>query len=336
MIRFFAIIAAAAILAGPALPQSFRAGTGTSVITPFLDEPMAGYYYPRSADGVHDDLRAKALVFEVGGERIVLVACDTVGISREVTDEARAAIAKRFQIPAERVLISATHCHTGPVLTESFRKILARRVSDAVATAMGRMEDCSLYAATEQEGSIAFYRRFFMRDGTVRTNPGFLNPDVVKPAGEIDPRVGVLFAENARKEPLFTWVNYALHLDTVGGTLISADYPYYMGRLLSAVRGRDMLTVFTIGAAGNINHWNVRKPGPQRGNETSRTLGETLGAAVIKAYHHMEPATPHPRGRPLGDCAAGLPLVHSGRTRRGEEDHGHTARAERGLHARTA
>jgi hypothetical protein len=50
-----------------------------------------------------------------------------------------------------------------------------------------------------------------------------------------------------------------------------------------------MLTIFTIGAAGNINHWDVRRPGPQRGFETARRLGEVLGAAVAKACTHLEP-----------------------------------------------
>jgi hypothetical protein len=271
--------------------QGLRIGAGSSVITPYLEQPMAGYYYPRAADGVHDDLHAKALVFEAGGEQIVLVACDTVDTSRGAVEEARKLIGKRLGIPAGHILISATHCHTGPVLTPDFEQTLSRRIADAVTTAAGRKTPARLFVTTEQEASLPHYRRYLMKDGTVRTNPGFLNPDIVKPMGEIDPRVGVLFAEGERGEPLLTWVNYAMHLDTVGGTWISSDYPFYLGRLLGRVKGPDMLTVFTIGAAGNINHWDVRRPGPQRGQQTAQRLGEVLGAAVVKAYTHLEAVT---------------------------------------------
>ena len=128
----------------------------------------------------------------------MLIACDTVSTTRRPVEETRAAISKRFGIPAANILISATHCHTGPVLTEEYEQMLGRRMIDAVVTASGRKRPARLFAAVEQEPSLPFYRRFFMRNGTVRTNPGFLNPDVVKPAGPIDPRVGVLYAEDAQ------------------------------------------------------------------------------------------------------------------------------------------
>jgi hypothetical protein len=52
-----------------------------------------------------------------------------------------------------------------------------------------------------------------------------------------------------------------------------------------------MTTIFTIGAAGNLNQWDVRRPGPQRDLGTARRLGEVLGAAVTKAYTHLEPVS---------------------------------------------
>jgi neutral ceramidase len=275
----------------PVLAAELRIGLGSSVITPPLDEPLAGYYYPRSADGVHDDLHARALVLESGGKQIVLVACETIGVTKEVVSEARRLIHEKHGIAPDRILISATHCHTGPQITPQYARFLSGRIADSVTTAMGRKIPARLFAATESEPSLPHYRRYIMKDGTVRTNPGFLNPDIVRPVGEIDPRVGALFFEDEQHRPLLTWVNYAMHLDTVGGTQISADYPYYMARLLESVRGRDMMTIFTIGAAGNINHWDVRRPGPQRGYETARRLGEVLASAVIKASTHQEPVS---------------------------------------------
>jgi neutral ceramidase len=270
----------------------WRIGAASTVVTPFLDTPMAGYYYDRQAEGVHDDLRSKTLIIDDGRSPVVLVAVDAIHVTRDVVDQSRRLIGEKWGIPADRIMISATHCHTGPKLTPDYRKSLSRWIADGVRTAMGELRPTSLKAGVEAESSIAHYRRYRMKDGSVRTNPGFLNPDIVRPVGEIDSDVGILLALDDRDRPLATWVNYAMHQDTVGGTLISADYAHFLAAFLSRVQGPEMLTVFTIGAAGNINHWDVGRPGPQRGFSMAETLGQVLAAAVIRGYTRLETVAP--------------------------------------------
>jgi hypothetical protein len=60
------------------------------------------------------------------------------------------------------------------------------------------------------------------------------------------------------KRPVLTYVNFADHLDTTGGTRISADFPTTLAQRLADYRGPDMLTIFANGACGNINHVVVR------------------------------------------------------------------------------
>jgi hypothetical protein len=50
-----------------------------------------------------------------------------------------------------------------------------------------------------------------------------------------------------------------------------------------------MVTIFAIGAAGNINHWDVKRAGPQRGLDEAQRIGEVLGAAVLKAWTELLP-----------------------------------------------
>jgi len=310
------VVLAGAALAAPPAAGGLKIGVGRTVITPVLDTPMAGYYYPRMPDGVHDDLHASALVFDDGQNRVALVSCELVHVTRDAVEDARRKIEKKWGIPASHVLISATHSHTGPDLSNAeYTRMLGTWIADSVTTAEGRKCPARLYSAVEKEGSIAHYRRYLMKDGTVRTNPwivpgappDFVNPDVVRPMGTPDPDVGVLYAEDETRAPLVTWVNYAMHQDTVGGTWISADYAYYMGRFLSKIKGPDMPTVFTIGAAGNINHYDIRRPGPQRGPDMAGRLGEVLGSAVTKAFTHMEPVS-NPRVRAISQTIE-LPLA---------------------------
>ena len=78
-----------------------------------------------------------------------------------------------------------------------------------------------------------------MKDGTVGWNPGKLNPKILKPAGPIDPDVAVVYFEAADRDrtPLAAYVNYAVHLDNVGGTKFSADMPATVAELLGRFKG---------------------------------------------------------------------------------------------------
>ncbi len=78
-----------------------------------------------------------------------------------------------------------------------------------------------------------------------------------------------------------------MHLDTVGGTSFSADYPFTLGKLLREAKGDQMLTIFTIGTAGNINHIDVTNGARQNGHEEAARIGTTLASEVLKTYAQM-------------------------------------------------
>jgi neutral ceramidase len=290
----------AALAAGPEL----RLGVGAVKITPPAGAPMAGYYFNRSADGVHDDLWAKAMVLELGTARAALVACDISGLPRPVVEEARRLIKRRSGIPAGSVMISATHCHTGPVvltagsrynLTGAMKRIAERyvaelpaKIAESVRLAAASPKPVRVSAGHGRETSLAFNRRYFMKDGTVKFNPGKLNPDIVRPAGPVDPDVPVVFFETPDARPVASYVNFAMHLDTVSGTEYSADYPYTLSRLLRDAVGGELFTLFTIGCAGNVNHFDVGWTDPQQGHGEAARIGTVLAAEVLKTLRRLD------------------------------------------------
>jgi neutral ceramidase len=283
----------------------FRVGVAQVDITPPLGAPMAGYYSNRGATGVHDPLHAKAMVIEREGTLVAMVACDLLSIPGETAEAARKLIAQDPGIPATHVMISATHTHMGPVLVmgqirynlegemrrlgEEYTRQLPGRIHEAVKLAAQRMQAAKLYTARGREESLTFNRRFWMKDGTVGWNPGKMNPNIVRPAGPIDGDLPVLYVESTDGKPIAAYVNYALHLDTVGGQEYTADYPYTLGKVLAEARGEGLLTVFTLGAAGNLNHVDVSTRRPQKGHGEAARIGSVLGAAALKALNHMEP-----------------------------------------------
>ncbi len=313
-----------------------RLGTAAVKITPPPGMPMAGYYYNRGAEGVHDELWAKAMVLEWktgtgwdvrggtpepvpvckgDGGKVALVACDLASISRPIVEEARKRIQAQTGIAGERVMLSATHTHTGPVLVgrtarddmasamldiaKKYVAALPGLIAESVQRANAALAPARVSAWEGREESLAFNRRYFMKDGSVGWNPGKLNPNIVRPAGPIDPEVPVVYFESVEGRPLATYVNYAMHLDTVGGQQFSADYPYTLATLPGKIKGTEMLTVFTIGTAGNINHVDVSTKKPQKGHEEAARIGTVLAGEVLKAYTRLQPV------------AAGAPQVRS-------------------------
>jgi hypothetical protein len=274
-------------------------------ISPPAGTPMAGYYATRLSTGVHDDLHAKAIVIASAGQQVALVACDLVGIPPAVIEEAREIIQRTTGIPAANVMISATHSHTGPLIPDGgaragayggdletarrYRAELPGKIAESVRLAQAKLTPARASFGKGREEAVSFNRRYFMKDGTVGWNPGKLNPNIAGPAGPIDPELPLVLFESAQGEPLATYVNFALHQDTVGGLEASADYAYTLSSVLAKVKGAGMLTLFTIGPAGNINHIDVKSSDPQKGHGEAARIGTILAGEALKTYTRLQP-----------------------------------------------
>ena len=282
-----------------------RVGVSAVSITSAAGAPLAGYYEFRGATGVLDEIYSKAMVIEQDGVKVAIVICDLLTLPRQTVVAARKLIEQQTGIPAANVMIAATHQHTGPVVArESARDQLDGAASESglrytaslpaliarsVAAANRKLIPTRIWAALGREENISFNRRFLMRDGTVSWNPRKQHPDIVKPAGPIDPEVGVLYFDTPQAKPIATFVNFALHPDTTSGTQISADYPGALAALLAEYKGAEMLTIFANGACGNINHRNIAWNDPQKGVAETRRIATVLAAAVFKAWTSLTP-----------------------------------------------
>jgi len=294
-----------ALSANLAFSAGLNIGTASVRITPPMGTPIAGYYYERGAEGVHDDLYAKTILVEKNGKKLAIISCDIIEITAELAAEVRQLAEKSTGIPADHIMISATHSHTGPVILSStnmyategtmgdllrgYMKELPGKITESIILANQRTKPALLFFGSGHEETISFNRRFFMTDGTVGWNPGKLNPKIIKPAGPIDPEVGVLYAESSNGKPLSTYVNFALHLDITGGLDFSADMPYTLSKILGGLKGEDMVTLFGQGCCGNINHINVKSGKPQKGHAEAERIGTVLAGEVIKTYTRLKP-----------------------------------------------
>lgn len=275
-------------------PQSLRVGMAVADITPPVGFPMAGYYHERLAQDTVDPLYAKAIVFRDGEMAGALVVCDLIGIATDLTREVRRQASEATGIPAEHIAISATHTHTAPdymkelylflgqeaqepLRADYIRKLIAGPV-EAIQTAHAAASPVALTAGYALQATpVAFNRRFVMRDGSVRTWQNLANPEVIRAAGPIDPQIAVLtIRDPATNQPRGVLSSFALHLDTVGGTSWSADYPSHIERTLREALGPDVISIFGTGCCGDINHVD---PSTTDRNKTD-FIGGSLGATI--------------------------------------------------------
>jgi neutral ceramidase len=279
-----------------------RVGYAEADITPPLGTSMPGYFQDRKASGVHDPLKSKAVFLSTGDESVVIVACDLVAVGIEIDHRIRDRVAKLTPTPPMHVWVHATHTHTGGFLprADSFTTdaetifpgfypgvVDEKWVEGFVDKTAGAVVEAQRTAKAEtkvtlhegREATIAHIRRYVMKDGSVRTNPGRNNLNVVRPAGEIDPRIDVLRFEAARA----LVVIYGVHPDTVGGTLLSADYPAYLGEALRHALGAEWRVLFLNACCGNINHIDVTNANQKSGIEEAKRIGQVLALAALEA-----------------------------------------------------
>lgn len=278
------------------MQSRFLVGAYEIDITPPLGVDLAGYFNIRKADYILDNLYAKAIVIKNDTTEVAITSCDLCVLPRELVLKIRELASKWSGIPKDNIMISATHTHTGPVTTgllageidPAYIDLLVRKVATSITMAKKNLGEAVIKVGKGREDSIVFNRRYLMKDGSVITNPGKLNPDIVGPVGPIDPELLPILIENTLGEPIALIINYANHVDTIGGTGISSDYPGIMAKTLKRFLG-NIPILFLNGAEGDINHIDVNDSTPQSGYREVERIAKILAGAIIKSLSRIEP-----------------------------------------------
>ena len=274
-----------------------KVGLGRAVITPRPGVSLAGYFNARPNKGALDDLQVKVFLVACDGAVNGLISYDLCILSDAFMSEMRAALSAAGYPFAATIPLAATHTHTGPdvggIINEAnvdaqYAGFAAAKTLEAVRAAMDDLAPAELCVARVENNPFAFNRRYWMKDGRVVTNPGKLNPDIVKPEGPIDPVVGALGVKrNGELAGLI--VNLSNHTDSTGGDWVSADWPGHMERTIQANLNSDLPVITLISPAGNINHFDVSRPGDQCSPGDAKQIGEGYGEIVCAMLGDLKP-----------------------------------------------
>lgn len=244
-------------------------GCHAGVITPPLPVPMGGYGARSGpAEGVHDDLFVRTLVFQDGPSSFVLMTADLLAFSRDLTARVRAAVTAATEIPPERVMVAASHTHAGPTIggslfgppPEAYLHWLPAALAGSAYQAARRLGPVELAAATGQVSGL----------GTNRTDPALPLDDSA--------RLLAAAAPDGRLQAVL--LQYACHPTVLGPEhrLISADWPGAAVGGLGRFLGPGPWVGFVQGAAGDVSTRFLRR---RQDFAEAERLGSLLAAAAV-------------------------------------------------------
>jgi neutral ceramidase len=317
------MLAVSSARAAESSPGPAAGGTGDGVsagfaerdITPAIGMEQPGGYGKAFHRALHDPCKARASVWSHGGTRVAIVGVDALLVRRETVERIRARATAACGIPESQILVAASHSHssgpTGMVLPGEFDdcpedvRMLAyeqsscadpaylalfeERVVDAIVAADRRRANLAVSVGSGVEDAVAFNRRFRMRSGLTMTHPGQGNPDIVEPAGPIDPEVGVVGAWTTDRRLVGCIVTFACHATTSPGG-ISANYICYLERAVRGFFGPDVVVVFLPGCCGDITQVDNRSPlAHPKPEQWAKLVGGRVGAEAVKVLLAAEP-----------------------------------------------
>jgi len=302
-----------------------KAGFDERDITPDVGMQMPGNYLPDFVKGFHDRCKVRAAVFDDGSISVALVGLDSVVVPDNVVADARKQIEARCGIAPRSVMIGAAHDHSGgpigmvqpgqfdhapeivrhlaydesQMADPGYVEQVTQQIVEAVCGAYENRIEALCGSGTGFEDKVGFTRQFHMKNGLTYTHPGQGNPDIVSPAGPIDPQVGVIGAWDRNGNFLGCVVNYTCHATTNPGkgAEASANWVYYMEKVIRGAMGAEVPVVFLQGAAGNVTQ--VDNLSPYKYPHTTawaEFVGGRVGAEAVKVLLTMVPGNLAPLG----------------------------------------
>ena len=285
------------------------AGAAKSQITP----PVGGLLQSGmtvTSVGVLDDLYSTAVVLDDGATKVALVGNDLIYMEASLAAAIRARIAEQVGIPGDRVLLNASHTHSGPSISVlspdpvdmEYRAWVIQRIADTVARADAALEPASL-AIGEAEGMFAINRRKVV-DGRSSMLPNYEDT--------VDNRARVVRVDRLDGSVLAVVFSVACHgtgFDYRGNPLIGGDFisPAKDEIERSFAAEGSPIAVFLTGCGGNIRP-RVLTPDGDRFHPCTaaeiQALGRGAGAVAVRAARESHMAV----GYPIAVAREQLPL----------------------------
>jgi hypothetical protein len=276
--------------------------------------------------GAHDDLAAQAMVFYDGTNKAAIVSVDLLAIGCRIADEIRNRVASRTDIPADAIMVAATHTHSGPTFNIwatpkpdardaapdrdlDWERALPEKIAVAITQANANLQPAKVGASKDQRFTLGTNRRLMRPDGTVQLAANY--------AGVSDAKLKTFCAFDENRQLVAFALNYPCH-----GVVLCEDNLRYsrdwIGFALDEIEkrhganGASPIGIFLQGATGNID---PRSRGSfevatEQGRIAARSALDGLEAAKLSEHARVR-TTRIPLKLTLKDLEPSLSLAHN-------------------------
>jgi hypothetical protein len=228
-------------------------------------------------------------------DQMVWVSCDLVGIRRKTVENVRKLVAAAVpDLDVAKIVVSATHTHTAPAMTDSdetelhpydfagswayripieeknvmrpreFSQLLERQIALAVTRAWNARQPGE-FSWGLGHASIARNRRAVYFDGTTRMYGDTSDPGFSHTEGTSDDSVDVLLFWRDGEVVGMVVTLYCPSQEVEGESYLSADFWYDARKLLQERYTRDLFVLPLTGASGDQSpHIQIGEPSDAR------------------------------------------------------------------------
>ena len=277
------------------MEEKLFAGYHKIKVTPPLGLPVPGYFAQRTSDGIVSDLFVRCTAFALGEKKALVFSLDALSLNAQAFEIVSNMITEGTGVEADGIYITCVHSHTAFRVvkpsdewtdTDIFLRWLFKQFVTCAQLALEDLKPCTVKSAKGEAKGVGFIRVYRMKDGSVRTNPGFGNPDIVEPLSRQDDQVQLLRVVREGGSEILM-VNFGTHSDTVGGSKYCADWPGYLCDTLENTFDGQADAMVLVGAQGNSNHMDFFMPQgtPYKGVELyAKRMARVLAGEVLKIY----------------------------------------------------
>ena len=279
---------------------TLEVGYAKEKIMPTDSVPLAGYGNTsfRMSDSFLDYLYATCIAFRWGDEIVLWYTQDL--INSTWYNEARAAITTKTGVPADHIMVCATHTHSAPDQKSSepsigsYKSVYTTAMANAAAAAIADLAPGKLYGGSTT-ANLNFVRHYLLADGTYGGDNfgNFTNNPIVDHAAKNDPEMVLLKVDREGDKQDIVVMNWQAHPCKTGGRHSDGSYKTDLSAdFIAGVRDAfesqtDYLFAYFTGAAGNHNT-SSRIEGEAKDLDKDQ-FGQELYTIAMAAIDSLQP-----------------------------------------------